>query len=154
MFLDFEGATGHQTLIVSSVSGLSGCFRPSNPYSFKCFWLLTCPGPLNCYSCKCFWTLRVSMAINPYSFKCIWTLRVLQAIKPVSGLWGCCRPSNPYRVKCFWTFGPNRDSGQYLVPTLRQCSYFVLDHGKSRNTWYYKGLVACTTLTVQIHLKL
>ena len=33
--LDFEGVNGSQTLMVSNVSGLWGCYRPSNPYSIK-----------------------------------------------------------------------------------------------------------------------
>ena len=67
MFLDFEGATDLQTFIVSSVSGLRGSPRPSNPYSFVYFW-----------------TFRLELAFKPLIVSSVSGLRgPPQAIKPL-----------------------------------------------------------------------
>ena len=143
MFLVFEGVTGHQAIIVSSVSGLRGSPRPSNPYGFKWFWYFREPQAFNPLWFQVFLdfegppghqTPMVSsvsgvrgchMPLNNYSFKCFWTFRVPQVFKPLwfqvfldfegpsglqalmvssdSGLLGSLRPSSPYGSKCFLT---------------------------------------------------
>ena len=93
VFLVFEGASGLQTLILSSVSGFLGCYRPSNHYTFKCFW-----------------TFRVPQAFKPLWFKVFLDFEGVTGqqtliVSSVTGLLCCYRPSNPYSFKCFWTFG-------------------------------------------------